>query len=96
MEVLTETFLIGCANLLQKRLHFAKLCVLPNFYPNLLKFLHGYIRHIRDILQLCDGDGGVGGADYYNISKANVAPWCYNWIGYGMDGWISGRVRYSL
>ena len=30
-----------------------KLCVLPNFYPKLPIFLHGYIRHIRDILQLC-------------------------------------------
>ena len=25
----------------------------PNFYPNLPIFLHGYIRHIRDIFQLC-------------------------------------------
>ena len=28
-------------------------CVLPNFYPNLPIFLHRYIRHICDILQLC-------------------------------------------
>ena len=39
-------------NLPQKRLDLAKLCVLPNFYPNLPIFLHRYIRHIRDILQL--------------------------------------------
>ena len=25
----------------------------PYFYPNLPIFLHGYIRHIRDISQLC-------------------------------------------
>ena len=35
-----------------KRLHFAKLHDLPNFYPNLPIFLHEYIRHIRDISQL--------------------------------------------
>ena len=23
------------------------------YYPNLQTYLHGYIRHIRDILQLC-------------------------------------------
>ena len=40
-----------------------------------------------------DGDmGGVGGIDY-NTSKTNVAPWCYKWIGYGMDG-SPGGVRY--
>ena len=27
--------------------------ILPNFFPNLPIFLHGYIRHIRDISQLC-------------------------------------------
>ena len=37
----------------QKRFYFSKLCVLPNFYPNLPIFLHGLIRHIRDILHLC-------------------------------------------
>ena len=36
----------------QKRLCFVNLHVLPNFYPNLPIFLHGYIRHIRDISQL--------------------------------------------
>ena len=41
-----------CKNLPKKGLDFAKLCVFPNFYPNLPIFLHGYIRHIRDILQL--------------------------------------------
>ena len=31
----------------------SNLHVLPNFYPNLSIFLHGYICHIRDISQLC-------------------------------------------
>ena len=44
--------LIYCAIFFLKRLNFAKLCALPNFYPNLPIFLHGSIRHIRDILQL--------------------------------------------
>ena len=38
----------------QKWLVFANNFGLPNFLPQLANFLHGYIRHIRDILQLCD------------------------------------------
>ena len=33
-------------------LDFAKLCVFPGLLPQPFNFLHGYIRHIRDILQL--------------------------------------------
>ena len=33
-------------------LDFAKLCVCPGFLPKPFNFLHGYIRHIRDISQL--------------------------------------------
>ena len=36
----------------QKWLVFANYFSLPNFYPNWSIFLHGYIRHIRDIFQL--------------------------------------------
>ena len=40
-------------NLTKIILDFAKLCITPQaFYPNLPIFLHGYIRHIRDISQL--------------------------------------------
>ena len=34
-------------------LDFAKLSTLPEFLPQPFNFLHGYIRHIRDISQLC-------------------------------------------
>ena len=37
----------------QKWLVFAKYFGLPNFLPQMPNFLHGYIRHIRDIFQLC-------------------------------------------
>ena len=36
----------------QKWLVFANYFGLPNFLPQLANFLHGYIRHIRDIFQL--------------------------------------------
>ena len=41
-----------CTDFPKKGVDFAKLSVFPNFYPNLPIFLHGYIRHIGDILQL--------------------------------------------
>ena len=50
---LKTEFHISCSNLPKTILDFAKLCILPDFYPNLPIFLHGYIRHIRDISQLC-------------------------------------------
>ena len=37
----------------QKWLVFGNYFGLTNFLPQLANFLHGYIRHIRDILQLC-------------------------------------------
>ena len=43
----------------QKWLVFANYFGLPNFYPNWPIFLHGYIRHIRDIFQLCCLVSGV-------------------------------------
>ena len=39
----THKYFILCTNLTQKRLDFAKLHGLPNFYPNLPIFLHGYL-----------------------------------------------------
>ena len=42
----------------QKWLVFANYFSLPNFLPQLANFLHGYIRHIRDIFQLWLGGGG--------------------------------------
>ena len=40
----------------QKWLVFANYFGLPNFLPQLANILHGYIRHIRDILQLSSED----------------------------------------
>ena len=51
--VFTRKACTNCVNL-QKRLNFVKLHLLQNFLPQLAqKNLHGYILHIRDILQLC-------------------------------------------
>ena len=49
---LNTEFLISCSNLPKKILNFAKLLFSQTFYPSLPIFLHGYIRHIRDITQL--------------------------------------------
>ena len=38
----------------QKRLIWQNCMFSQTFYPKLQKSLHGYILHIRDILQLCD------------------------------------------
>ena len=43
---------MSCAKPPQERLNLAKMPVLPDFYPSLQIFLHGYIRYIRDISQL--------------------------------------------
>ena len=75
-----QTFHIGCANLLQKRLHLAKLCVLPNFYPNLPIFLHGYIRHIRDILQLCLSVGWLGRTFDFFFPKEHLSLLVWVWV----------------
>ena len=40
-------------NSFQKGLILLKHMCSQTFYPNLQTFLHGLIRHIRDILQLC-------------------------------------------
>ena len=52
---LKTEFLISCSNLPKTILAFGKMCVLPGFLPQSSNpiFLHGYIRHIRDISQLC-------------------------------------------
>ena len=49
---LKTEFHISCSNLPKTILDFAKLCNLPDFLPQPSNFLHGYICHIRDILQL--------------------------------------------
>ena len=67
-----------------KKASFSKLCVLPNFYPNLPIFLHGYIRHIRDILQLCTTSplGGfqlclLGGPRAHNEWRGQPSVWIF-------------------
>ena len=47
-----QIFHIVCSNLPKTTLDIAKLCVPPDFLPQPSNFLHGYIRHIRDISQL--------------------------------------------
>ena len=49
---LKTEFHISCSHLPKTILDFAKLCILPDFLPQPYNFLHGYIRHIRDISQL--------------------------------------------
>ena len=48
---LKTEFHISCSYLPKIILDFAKLFILPDFLPQ--PFSHGYIRHIRDISQLC-------------------------------------------
>ena len=50
---LKTDFHISCANLPNTTLHFAKLCVPPDFLPQPSIFLHGYV---RDISKLCPAD----------------------------------------
>ena len=49
---LKTEFHISCSHLPKTILDFAKLCILPDLLPQPYNFLHGYIRHICDILQL--------------------------------------------
>ena len=50
--VFTQKSDINCANLFKIGLIWSYCVFSQTFYPNLKIFLHGYIRHIRDILQL--------------------------------------------
>ena len=52
--VYTQKSYISCSNLPKIGLIWPNCMPSQTFYPNLQIFLHGYIRHIRDILQLCN------------------------------------------
>ena len=51
--VYTQKSYINCANLIKIGLIWSYCLFSQTVYPNLYTFLHGYIRHIRDISQLC-------------------------------------------
>ena len=51
--VYTQKSYTSCSNLPKIGLHWPNNMPSQTFYPNLPIFLHEYIRHIRDILQLC-------------------------------------------
>ena len=69
------------------------------FYPNLKIFLHGYIRHIRDISQLCAGrvagGGGEEGADQRGgLPRPPGFPPQQDWLdGEGLPLGLQGHGR---
>ena len=67
---LKTEFHFSCSNLPKTILDFAKLNILPDFLPQPFNFLHGYIRHIRDISQLC-----VGMVTYARIMMCTITEY---------------------